>query len=130
MKVGGCAADRLNLALWRAATGLFQRSNLKVLGRVFPQRRLVTRVSGRHRGSRRVGQVNAVACAGNFLEALRQFPSLGISDGPVGCQINVTGDRGNFSQRIRLFLCFWRKQRFAGLGADGQGKNSGSGDCE
>ena len=75
----------------RRCHGLFQRGDLKVLHRVFAERRFIARVFGRHRGARRVGQVNARTCAGHFLEALRQLPGFGASDGPVGGRIDIVG---------------------------------------
>jgi hypothetical protein len=76
-----------------------------------------------------VREINAAICAGRSLETLRPFPSFGVSHGPVGCQINVAGDDGSFSQRIRLFLCLWRVQRLTGLRPGGDGKYAKS-HCE
>ena len=77
-----------------------------------------------------MSQINARAGAGNFLETLCQLPRLGVADGTIGCQINVTGDRGNFSQRIRLFSRCGREQWLTGVGVGREREHTDSGDCE
>ena len=94
------------ITLMRHCHGLLQRRDLKCLHRIFPQGRLITRVFGGHGGTRGMSQVNVVAGAGHFLETLREFPSLGVSVGPVGCQIHIAATAGTFRKEYACSLAF------------------------